>query len=59
MEAHNKDKLISYEIFVINTLREESLALVDINSRLTLNKLTNIFPPKFFDVMEYLLIHLV
>ena len=42
-----------------NTLREENLFLMDINIRLTLNKLAKIFPPGFFDIMEHLPIHLV
>ncbi|XP_047264521.1 uncharacterized protein LOC107863406 [Capsicum annuum] len=43
-----------------NTLREENLSLMDINIRLTLNKLAKIFPPVFFlDVMEHFPIHLV
>lgn len=42
-----------------NTLRPESLVRVDENIVVISNKLENILPPRFFDVMEHLPIHLV
>lgn len=42
-----------------NTLREDNLALMEMNIPVILTKLTKIFPLGFFNVMEHLPIHLV